>query len=245
VQGTNDNEKLAGLGDVLIIKINHLKDELARQQALPPEAERIDPRKYTLFLDDMEVKKLYPIGLDPEQGSLHFKLTRTDESKDVWGNLLAGQHSAKTPTKASVGLEGKMPLPNGQSFTLRIYNPVLLFFGVALFLVALVLFVQAARTKSILRDSGPPKPPEGKFRPYSLARVQVAWWFFIILASFLFIAFVTLDFDTISNSSLVLLGIGTGTALGAAMVDANRRTSSDSALATLVPRRDRGETSWL
>jgi len=34
--------KVAGLGDVLIIKINHLKDELADNKLCPPEAERID-----------------------------------------------------------------------------------------------------------------------------------------------------------------------------------------------------------
>ena len=107
----------------------------------------------------------------------------------------------------------------------------------ALFVVSLIGFLVAAKRTTIIRDSGPPKPVGGpRKRPYSLARAQVAWWFFIILGSFLFIGLVTWDIDTITSSSLVLLGIGTGTALGAAMVDANKRESSDSAIETLRPK---------
>jgi hypothetical protein len=73
-------------------------------------------------------------------------------------------------------------------------------------------------------------------KPYSLARAQVAWWFFVILGSFIFILMVTGDYNTITTSSLVLLGIGSGTALGSAMVDANKRESANNDLRALKPR---------
>jgi membrane protease YdiL (CAAX protease family) len=228
-----DNQ-VAGLGDDIVVTVKNLKEELIRQ--LTPNAERIEPRKYVLFLDDMEMKRLYPLSFDPDQGTLTFRLSRTAESKDVWTNLLAGQESPTRDTKASVGLEGKTPLPNGQSFKLSIYRRGWLIIGIIGFLVALVMFVFLARRTTIIRDSGPPELPPGMFRPYSLARSQVAWWFFIILGSFLFIGVVTQDLDTITNSSLVLLGIGTGTALGAALVDANKRESTNSVLLTLTPQ---------
>jgi hypothetical protein len=227
------DDQVAGLGDMIVITIKNLKQELARE--LAPNTERIEPRKYVLFLDDMEVKKLYPIALDPEQG-LTFKLDRTVESKEVWTNLLAAQKTPIRLTKASVGPEGKAQVKSDQSFSLRIYRPGWLNFGVVAFLIAIVIFLWLASNTAIIRDSGPPEPPPGTFRPYSLARSQVALWFFLILGSFLFIALVTQDFDTITNSSLVLLGIGTGTALGAAMVDANKRESTNSALLTLEPQ---------
>jgi hypothetical protein len=128
-------------------------------------------------------------------------------------------------------------LKDPKPFSFRVYSKPLLNTGVVLFVAAIIGFLIAARTTSIIRDSGPPNPSGGaRKRPYSLARAQVAWWFFIILGSFLFIGLVTWDLDTITSSSLVLMGIGTGTALGAAMVDANKRESSDNDLETLKPR---------
>lgn len=55
----------------------------------------------------------------------------------------------------------------------------------------------------------------------SLANVQVVWWFFLVAGSFLLIYLITGEF-TMSEQALVLMGIGTGTALGAAMIDANK-----------------------
>jgi len=97
------------------------------------------------------LKKLYPIGLDPEPGSLHFQANQKRTIKGRLGQSLAGQHSAKTPTKQSVGLEGKMPLPKWPKFHSQNLQPGVFFFRCTLFLVAAGPFVQAARTKSILR----------------------------------------------------------------------------------------------
>lgn len=231
-----DNKSEAGLGDTITVTVKNLKDELKREQNLP-DAEKIDPRKYVLFLDDMEIKKLYPIGFDPEKSSLIFKLGRPAESKDAWGNLLAAQTSSTRLAKASVGPEGKVPLPTDKTFSLRIYNPTLLTLGIVLFLIAIAVFLMLARTTTIIRDAGPPQPTGGVLkRPYSLALAQVAWWSFIILGSFLFIAFVTWDFDTITSSALVLLGIGTGTALGSRMVDKNKSEATNTELRTLEPQ---------
>jgi ABC-type Mn2+/Zn2+ transport system permease subunit len=231
-----NDDRVAGLGDTIAITVNNLKEELARQEKLPTDAERIDLRRYVLFLNDMEVKKLYPSAFDPETGTFRFNLTRSPESKDVWTNLLAAQGSSVRVTKASVGPEGKTELPSQGTFDLKIYDSTLLTIGVIGFVLGILGFLLLARRTSIIRDSSPPSPPQGAFRPYSLARAQVAWWFFIIIGSFLFIALVTQDFDTVTSSSLVLLGIGTGTALGAAMVDANKRQSTNSTLLTLKPR---------
>lgn len=236
VAGDDVADKVAGLGDRLIVTVKNLKEELAREQKLGPEVPRTEPGKYVLFLNDMEIKKLYPVAFDPDLGALHFDLSRTAESNAAWANLLAGQGGATRVTKVSVGPEGQTQLPSRQSFSLRIYRRAWLNFGIVLFLIAVAIFLWLARSTSIIRDSGPPEPPQGAFRPYSLARSQAAWWFFIILGSFLFIALVTQAFDTITSSSLVLLGIGTGTALGAALLDINKRDTTNNELLTLKPR---------
>ena len=57
-------------------------------------------------------------------------------------------------------------------------------------------------------------------RPYSLAQVQMAWWTAIVFGSYVYLALKTGSINGILNdTALILLGIGTGTALGAAMVD--------------------------
>lgn len=242
-----DSSRVAGLGDKIIVQVNFLKEELDRQanpQNGVPAQDKIDPNALVLFLNQVEMKKLYPFAVDREKGELHYRLRRDTDSRDAWQNFLARPQAETIQVNASVGPEGKAPLKDAKPLTLRIYSDRLLKVGVALFLATIAGFLIAAKKTTIIRDSGPPNPIGGPLnRPYSLARAQVAWWFFIILGSFLFIGLVTWDLNTITTSSLVLLGIGTGTALGAAMVDVNKRQSSDSDLESLKPREAKLEAS--
>ena len=236
----DNSSGVAGLGDEIIVQVNFLKEELARQenpQNGVPAQDRINPNTFVLFLNQVEIKKLFPFAVDREKSELHYRLRRDSDSRDAWQNFLSRPQDETLQVNASVGPEGKAPLKDGKPLTLRIYSDWLLKVGVVLFLATILGFLIAAKKTTIIRDSGPPNPVGGpRNRPYSLARTQVAWWFFIILGSFLFIGLVTWDLNTITTSSLVLLGIGTGTALGAAMVDASKRESTDSDLETLKPK---------
>ena len=236
----DNNSGVAGLGDEIIVHVNFLKEELDRQanpQNGVPAQDKINPNTLVLFLDQVEIKKLYPFAVDREKSQLHYRLRRDQDSRDGWQNFLSRPKEATIQVNATVGQEGKAPLKDAKPFNLRIYTEWLFKVAVVLFLLILICFLIAAYKTTIIRDSGPPNPIGGPLkRPYSLARAQVAWWFFIILGSFLFIGLVTWDLNTITTSSLVLLGIGTGTALGAAMVDANKRQSTDSDLETLKPK---------
>ena len=235
----------AGLGDTILVKVNNLAEELKRQEsAKEPAASRLDWRKFVLFIDSIEVKENYPEGFDPLSNQLLFKLSNDDDdSMKAWKSLLAKPEGEKHPVKVSVGPEGKLPLDVAGSpekkLNLRLYDSWRLKLYTVLFLIALGIFVWLARSRDIIRDPHPPEPPEDARRPYSLARTQVAWWFFIIFGSFLFLWLVTNDYNTITTSSLVLLGIGTGTALGSAMVDSNKRESVSKDLRKLKPRQEK------
>ena len=96
------------------------------------------------------------------------------------------------------------------------------------FLVVAGLAIWLGISSDMLRDSEPTdfggaKPPgrNTKYRrPYSLAQTQMTWWFCIIFASFVYLVLVGNDINGIlTEQALVLLGIGTGTALGAAVVE--------------------------
>jgi len=87
--------------------------------------------------------------------------------------------------------------------------------------LAFLLLVWLARKTALLRDRGEGMAEGGK-APYSLARFQLACWLFLVVAAYVFIWMITGELDTITGSVLALLGIGSGTALGAAMIDQNR-----------------------
>ena len=102
-----------------------------------------------------------------------------------------------------------------------------MFWGAVTFLFVAIAVLIVGRYTDILRDSEPvdfgdAKPPGGGTyrRPYSLAQTQMAWWFCIITTSFVIIWLTKHDATGILNpASLVLLGIGTATALGAAAIE--------------------------
>ncbi|MCA1620748.1 MAG: hypothetical protein LC795_15850 [Acidobacteria bacterium] len=238
---TGGEPVIAGLGDEIVVKVNNLGEEVQRQELLKePAATRLDPKRLVLFLDDVEMKKLYPEAIDLAEDEVRFKLRRDGDTRKAWDDLLAKPEEPFRPVKVGVGPEGKTAWPAAanaaQNFVLRVYSPFRFKLNAVLFLVALAGFLWLAKSSNIIRDSQPPEPGEGESKPYSLARTQVAWWFFIIFGSFLFLWVVTNDYNVFTTSALVLLGIGTGTALGSAMVDASKRDASHSELRTLKPR---------
>jgi hypothetical protein len=97
--------------------------------------------------------------------------------------------------------------------------------ALGIFLVAIAILVLGGRT-DILRDRGPQdfagvRDLKGNplRRAFSLSQSQMAWWFFLVLAAYLYLFIMTGDINTISTQALTLMGIGTGTALGSAMIN--------------------------
>ena len=98
--------------------------------------------------------------------------------------------------------------------------------GAVAFLAIAIAVVLLGWKTDLLRDAQPAdfagaKPPVGRYRrPFSLAQTQMAWWFSIVTGCFVFL-WITHGWkhdNILTAQSLILLGIGTGTALGAAMI---------------------------
>jgi hypothetical protein len=83
-----------------------------------------------------------------------------------------------------------------------------------------ILFLSLAAKTNILRDVGP--NPEVGRKPYSLALVQMAVWFFAIMTSWLLLYVVRHSFNTISDTLVLLMGISAGTGIGGVAIDTNR-----------------------
>ena len=65
----------------------------------------------------------------------------------------------------------------------------------------------------------------------------MAFWFFLIYASYLSIWLITSALDTITASLLALMGISAGTALSEAMIDSSKDTSKTNQLQDLTAER--------
>jgi hypothetical protein len=72
------------------------------------------------------------------------------------------------------------------------------------------------------------KGAAANLRTYSLARTQMAIWFFLIVCSWVFLWLVTGTLDTLTNTVLALMGIGAGTALGAEAQDSGKPSPAEA-----------------
>jgi len=93
------------------------------------------------------------------------------------------------------------------------------------FLIVVVAFLIFVAKSNILRGG----TPSGG-RIYSLSRSQAAWWFFMVLFSYLLIGLTTGDYaNSLNSTALTLLGIAAATYLGSAVVDASKQNPQTAA----------------
>lgn len=233
------------LGDFVTVEVRGLKTLFEEMKCRDEDLRRIDNRdlieNLVLFLDDRplpDVTPYPPADLDFSAGAeqrlylLHFPLNRTAqaESRLVWRHLLGRPRWDARPTRISIGLRGRAAIASTATdkpviVTLATVPHGWVLFWSAVFAVGLIGFFVLALKTDLLRDSSRPVAA-GRRPPFSLARTQAAWWFFLVMASYLFIGIVTGEFaDSLSGTALVLLGIGAATAVGSAFIDQHKSST--------------------
>lgn len=230
----------AGIGDELRLLIDSTS-------AYAIEHNRLSYRELELFLDGMRFHSLNPHFISPN--ILSFPLVYDDSSCHEWRNLLGTLKSSSYTARVGMGFEGEPEIVDISAvrgyiptFTFVVYREGWFLATIACMVLAIVLFWLLATRSNIIRDTIPVTPAGGGKRPYSLARFQMALWFFIILASYLFIFLLTGQYNNVLNEqALILIGIGAGTALGAAIIDANKNTLIGSQLDVLLPQKSKAE----
>jgi hypothetical protein len=194
-----------------------------------------DVREFVLYLDDRRIDGLTPMMI-PGQDALSFDIRRTDASLGAWNELLGRPTSLVRPVSVSVGYGKDEPLgTDRRDYPLRVIRwrfwPVVILVGFGL----LAWFVALAERTSVIRDPSP--LPEAE-RPYSLARSQMALWFFVVLASFFGIWAITGATPPLSDSALALTGISVATALGAKLIDKRNDDALKKARPQIKKHRD-------
>jgi len=231
-----------------VYNFDHWLDELRAKGKLPNDH---DIRNLILYVDHIPLAGVSPIywyewppAYKTEQNNgktawvkdtittVGFTLVRNERSKAAWAHLLS-QPVLKRQVVVSLGFENGEEIDSylkgdgkkdEEQFFLTVI-PYRTVFGLAVILGALLAFLSLARNTHIIRDATAPRRPDG-LRPYSLARAQMAFWFFLVIASYFFLWIVTGDMDTLNSSVLGLIGISAGTALGSAFIDSGKPLSA-------------------
>jgi hypothetical protein len=169
------------------------------------------------------------ISLSEEYLNFSLKPDFSDKGdRRTWIDILEeARRSADGSIPISVGSETSLqPFDSRQYVRLNVYPryTTLVVLGLTILLVALVYL---GWRSDLLRDSTTGKPAAPAKSPFSLGRMQMAWWFYLVIAAFLYIWLVTGQANTLTSSVLALIGISAGTGLAAAFVD--QQKSSDAA----------------
>jgi hypothetical protein len=215
--------KIARLGDVVVVRVEH--DDVFRKAA--------GTKAITLFINGQDTS-LRPI--DQATSDFVFRLERDEANKDLWARLLEAPFTQPvSKVHLSVGFEGGNPLPardNAGRMWLRKMEWGWAAWGwIAVLLLVIWIFRRYVKTSDILRN-GP--PVNNQNQAYSLGRSQMAWWLFIVIVSYVTIWMITGNRDTVTSSTLILIGISGATALGSVAIDATASTRIKTALDRLT-----------
>lgn len=175
------------------------------------------------YLNGRALSGVTPLAVDLGSGRLQFHLRITDRNRDIWTHLLSPL-TFRRSVQFSVGLEQVDPFAT--DFTQASGRAQLTVLNWRWLLIALVIvatiglaFCALAMHTTLLMERY--QLPAGTLsHRFSLAKVQLALWFFVIFGAFLVIWVATGNFDTLNSSILSTLSISAGTALGDTFVKA-------------------------
>jgi len=100
-------------------------------------------------------------------------------------------------------------------------------------LAAIASFWWLGYKSDVLRIPGPQpigidKKGKPARKPFSMARAQMAFWFCVVIISYVFIWMVTTYLSNLPASVLGLIGISAATGLASAVVDSNKKTDLEN-----------------
>lgn len=218
---------VAELGDFIKVEVADL-GKLNRQRDCAEGS-----KDFILYLGQRPMMGLYPYPkTDPNQNALLFplRIEATEQSMKDWKPILGLPTLGAKPLAVSVGVEGRYAIESDKSVLFQAVSLLWLGVWAFVFLLILALFAYLAKRTAMLRDTpenlglATPTTP-----PYSLARTQAAWWFFVVLAGYLLVGLVTGNFATsLNGTALGLLAIGAGTTLLSAMIDQTTAPATDA-----------------
>jgi hypothetical protein len=175
------------------------------------------PRDLRLYLAGHKLTKCSPTLASVEQEYLSFHLEIDPTDRDAWVQILyEARNDHKLPL--SIGWKDNMQaFGSNVELALKVYphyTPYILGWLVVLLVATLFLSVRT----DLLRD-GTDRPPAPARLPYNLGKVQMVFWFYLVITAYLYVWLITGEYDTVTTSVLALIGISAGTGAAALYVD--------------------------
>lgn len=199
-----------------------------------------------LFLNGFPIEGVAPSRCDPDDGHVGFLLSRNDANSLAWNHLLGRPSAFSEPVTVAVGPSTTRSIPqalNGRNgteviLTLHVLPKAEFFvFGLIAISVLVALVMLGMRT-AMLREPGGDRARPARGRPFSLGRTQQAFWVALVVLAYVFVYLVTDNLNTLSNSSLLLIAISTGTAIGGQLMMSGKDSTVRDDLSRLEVQRD-------
>jgi len=210
------------LGDHLYVGFQNLK---AWMDSNPDGVSDI-----ALVLNGQVIRGIPSSGPDDTYKYLKFDLVRLEDEQEAskqnrleWNTLMSDLRGDKV-LHIRVATKGNPPFWGPEETVAFQVLPRYSWAVLILLLVLLVCFIVLAKRSDILRDS---PSVNGVKQSYSLARCQMAWWFFLVAASYCYLWTMLNNRDSLTQGVLILTGVSAGTGLAAAVIDANKRQQRD------------------
>jgi hypothetical protein len=179
-------------------------------------------------------------GPDGERVEFRVTLERTEENAAVWGRVLGAKVQLSQLVNDhqehafSVGTSDGEWVADAPREVASLPFPVVApakHWSLAIFeALGLALFVHLAFNTPLLRDGGWVQVGGRRvLTTWSLARTQMAAWFLLTVAGFLFIWALTGEIPILPNAVLILAGLGTATHVGSVLVEKAAGASQEHA----------------
>lgn len=223
-----------------------------------------DPGELILYIDHIPLTGTKPVTGGVKRSTLHYRLDRTAANRDAWLTLFRRHDFGPDSVPIGVGLVpfGEIPTRSGALVKVHltvVFGWTLVVGAIIAGLIALFMILwggdllrerprpppsTAGARIAQGRTADPPRVParNGVPLPFSLGRVQMAFWFTLVAGAYVFIALATRDHNGILNdTTLTLMGIGVGTALGSAAIQMQKREYALRKLAMIEPELEEAE----
>jgi hypothetical protein len=219
------------MGEQVTVCIMGLHDWIYRQKK--------NPGTLRLFIGGYLLTKIAPSSISPEnQEYLNFILQMDTANSDDWkawaAIVDAARHSQDDQLPISIGVADTRDIFESNAVAKIPAYPNKWPYLLAVFLVLLAALIYLAISTDLLRYAIREKPALPLRSPYSLALVQMAFWFYLVVAAYAYICVSTNQIHIPMGSVLGLLGISSTTGLAAVFVDKQKEASSRAQRSSLL-----------
>lgn len=216
----------AKLDSDIVVEIKDLKQCLAEKKL------QKNGTSLRLMLDGKSLKNVVEVpDVDENYIKFFFNIDKDSAAdsheRENWAEIVtAVRQSQGTGVSLSVtDPDTGYVFPSSLRIVLHLYPSYAMWVVVGMIIVLLVLLVLGAKS-NLLRDNPHPGDSTHVTLPVSLGRVQMAWWFYLVVSGYLYIWLITGNSYTPTGSVLALIGISGATGLTSAVVD--RSKSADA-----------------